>query len=50
MEDDLLDQKKEQEEKLLILAVSVYQCVSEYIKISYNQLPTLLVYYNYIPH
>jgi len=27
MEDDLLDQKKEQEEKLLLLAVSVSQCV-----------------------
>lgn len=27
MEDDLLDQKKEQEEKLLLLAVSVHQSV-----------------------
>ena len=49
MEDDLLDQKKEQEEKLLILAVSVCQCVSQYnIDVSYNQVHKLLISYNYI--
>ena len=44
MEDDLLDQKKEQEEKLLLLAVSVYRCVCQCHRDAFTLFHLYLLY------